>query len=133
MVRSRFGHGAVAVRSRFGHGTVAVRSSYSLGMLPIHSWYGTLKVRSRLLFSPRRTSNLVHVLYDLLFAVRSRCGYSMGHKKVPVLRNTLPCNGNFVFRVHFRSVLQFSVFLLLCQHFLSTAQRTVKRTVQKTV
>ena len=52
--------------------------------------------------------------------------YSMGHKKVPVFRNTLPCNGNFAFRVRFRSVLQFSVFLLLCQHFKSTAQRTVK-------
>ena len=50
----------------------------------------------------------------------------MGHKKVPVFRNTLPCNGNFAFRVRFRSVLQFSVFLLLCQHFKSTAQRTVK-------
>ena len=50
--------------------------------------------------------------------------YSMGHKKVPVFRNTLPCNGNFAFRVRFRSVLQFSVFLLLCQHFKSTAQRT---------
>ena len=27
--------------------------------------------------------------------------YSMGHKKVPVFRNTLPCNGNFAFRVRF--------------------------------
>ena len=49
----------------------------------------------------------------------------MGHKKVPIFRNTLPCNGNFAFRVHFRSVLQFPVFLLLCQHFKSMAQRTV--------
>ena len=40
--------------------------------------------------------------------------YGMGHKKVPVFRNTLPCNGNFAFRLHFRSVLQFSAFLLLC-------------------
>ena len=52
--------------------------------------------------------------------------YSMGHKKVPVFRNTLPCNGNFAFRVRFRSILQLPVFLLLCQHFKSTAQRTVK-------
>ena len=50
----------------------------------------------------------------------------MSHKKVPVFRNTLPCNGNFEFRVRFRSVLQFPVFFLLCQHFKSTAQRTVK-------
>ena len=34
----------------------------------------------------------------------------MGHKKVPVFRNTLPCNGNFAFRVHFCSVLQFPCF-----------------------
>ena len=37
----------------------------------------------------------------------------MDHKKVPVFQNTLPCNGNFAFRVCFRSVLQFPVFLLL--------------------
>ena len=75
-VRSRFGRVADMVQSRFGHGTVVVLSRYSpaLGMLPIRSWYGTLKVRSRRLFSPRCTSNLVHALYDLLFAVRSRCG-----------------------------------------------------------
>ena len=52
--------------------------------------------------------------------------YSMGHKKVPVFRNTLPCNGNFAFRVRFRSALQLPVFLFLCQHFKSMAQRTVK-------
>ena len=52
--------------------------------------------------------------------------YSMGHKKVSVFRNTLPCNGNFAFRVRFHSVLQLPVFLLLCQYFKSTAQRTVK-------
>ena len=76
MVRSRCGHGTVEVRSRCGHGTVAVRLKYSLGTLPIRPWYGTLKVCLRLLFSPRRASNLVHVhaLYDILFAVRSRCG-----------------------------------------------------------
>ena len=34
----------------------------------------------------------------------------MGHKKVPVFRNTLQCNGNFTFRVRFRSVLQFPWF-----------------------
>ena len=54
--------------------TVAVRSRYTLGTLPVHSWYGTLKVRSRLLFSPIRASNLVHALYNILFVVRSRCG-----------------------------------------------------------
>ena len=66
--------------------------------------------------------------------------YGMGHKKVPVFPNTLPCNGNFAFRVRFRSVFQFSVFLLLCQRFKSTPQRMVKeplkngvKTVQKTV
>ena len=42
--------------------------------------------------------------------------YGIGYKKVPVFRNTPPCNGNFAFLVHFRSVLQFSVFLLLCPH-----------------
>ena len=52
--------------------------------------------------------------------------YSMGHKKVPVFRNMLPCNSYFAFRVRFRSVLQLPVFLLLCQHFKSTVQRTVK-------
>ena len=36
--------------------------------------------------------------------------YGMSHKKIPVFRNTLPCNGNFAFRVHFRSVLQFPCF-----------------------
>ena len=36
--------------------------------------------------------------------------YGMCHKKVPVFRNTLPWNGNFAFRVRFRSVLQFPVF-----------------------
>ena len=45
--------------------------------------------------------------------------------------NTLPCNGNFAFLVRFRSVLQFTVFLLLCQHFKSTAQRTVKERCEK--
>ena len=50
--------------------------------------------------------------------------YGMGQKKVPVFRNTLPCNGNFAFRVRFRSILQFPMFLLLCQHL----KRTVKRT-----
>ena len=54
------------------------------------------------------------------------CIYSMGPKKVLIFRNTLPCNGNFAFHVRFCSVLQFSVFLLLCQHFKSAAQRTVK-------
>ena len=52
--------------------------------------------------------------------------YSMCHKKIPVFRSTLPCNGNFAFRVRFRSVLQLPVFLLLCQHLKSMAQRTVK-------
>ena len=51
-----------------------VRSRYSLGMLPIRSWYSTLKVHSRLLFSPKPALNLVHALYNLLFAVWSRCG-----------------------------------------------------------
>ena len=59
--------------------------------------------------------------FDLRYTI-----YGMGHKKVPDFRNTLPCNGNFAFRVRFRSVLQFSMFLLLCQHFKSTARRTVK-------
>ena len=71
MAWSRYGRGTVMVRLRFGHGMVAVRS---LGTLLIRSWYGTLKVCSRLLFSPRCTSNLVRALYDLLFAVPSRCG-----------------------------------------------------------
>ena len=65
MVRSQYGRGMVEVWSRFGRGTVAVRhviqcsmvavrSRYSLGMLttlPVRSWYGILKVRSRLVFS----------------------------------------------------------------------------------
>ena len=33
-----------------------------------------------------------------------------GSQKVPIFRNTLPCNGNFVFRVRFCSVLPFPVF-----------------------
>ena len=33
------------------HSTVVVWSRYSLGMFPVRSWYGTLKVRSRLVFS----------------------------------------------------------------------------------
>ena len=55
----------------------------------------------------------------------------MGHKQITVFGNTLPCNGNFAFRVRFRSVLQFTVFLLLCQHLKSTAQRTVKERCEK--
>ena len=44
--------------------------------------------------------------------VNLRAMYSMGHKKVPVFRNTLPCNSNFAFHVHFRSVYTiFRVFI----------------------
>ena len=89
LVRSRFARGKA--RSRFVHacysrldaprtwymhyiiycsqyGRGAVR--YSLGTLQVRSWYGTLKVHSRLVFS--RALNLVHVLYVLVFASRNR-------------------------------------------------------------
>ena len=63
-VRSRYGHGAVAVRSRStvevpSRSTVEVPSRrsrcvrYSLGTLPVRSLYGILKVRSHLVFSTR--------------------------------------------------------------------------------
>ena len=68
-------------------------------------WLGLYRARARALYIDR---------------------YGMGQKKITVFGNTLPCNGHFSFRVRFRSVLQFTVFLLLCQHFKSTAQRTVK-------
>ena len=86
--RSRFGHGMVALRSWYSRGTVTVRSQYGRGSVAVRSWYGrgVVKVLSRYTpdslvvrhaqgsFTPRRASNLVHALYDLLFAVRSRCG-----------------------------------------------------------
>ena len=65
-------------------------------------------------------------MYVYVCACMCVCMYGMGHKNVPVFLNTLPCNSNFSFRVRFHSVLQFPVFLLLCQHFKSMAQRTVK-------
>ena len=57
-VRSWYGRSVVMVRSSFGHGAarhsmVAVWSRYSLGTLPVRSWYGILKVHSRLVFSTR--------------------------------------------------------------------------------
>ena len=57
----------------------------------------------------------------------------MGHKKVPVFRNTLPCNGNFAFRVHFRSVLQFSVFFIAVSAFLKYGAKNGKKNGAKTV
>ena len=65
--------------------------------------------------------------------------YGRGHKKVPVFRNTLPCNGNFALCVHFRSVLQFSVFIAVSafkkyghKERLKNGAKNGVKTVQKT-
>ena len=99
-VRSRFGRGAVEVRSRYGRGTVevrsqcvircsvvAVRSRYSLGTLPVRSWYSILEVHSTLY--SRRASNLVHVLFVLLFELRNRglAGFGSAIDTIPLIRN----------------------------------------------
>ena len=51
--------------------------------------------------------------------------HGMGHTKVPIFQNALPCNGNFAFRVVSVPFYNFPCFYC-CQHFKSTAQRTVK-------
>ena len=90
MVRSRFGRG---VRSRYGHGTVevrsrcviqcsvvAVRSRYSLGTLPVRSWYGILKVRSRLVFSTRLEPGTRTVRFIVRIAQSRLSWIRFGHR-----------------------------------------------------
>ena len=43
----------------------------------------------------------IHYILQIHTYIMCLAIYSMGHKKVPVFRNTLPCNGNFAFRVRF--------------------------------
>ena len=122
-VWSRFGRGTVAVRSWYGRGTVMVRSRHSLGTLPIRSMYGTLKICSRLLFSPRRASNLVHALYDLLFAVRPRCGQVLSGTRRDVERTV---HGPFRFTYAYYAVLQLN-FMRVQRMYLSWISNSASR------
>ena len=84
-VRSRCGRGTVEVLSRFGrgaacHSMVAVRSRYSLGMLPVRSWYGILKVRSRLVFSTRLEPGTRTVRFIVRIAQSRLSWIRFGHR-----------------------------------------------------
>ena len=67
---------------------VAVRSRYSLGTLPVRSWYGILKVRSRLVFSTRLEPGTRTVRFIVRIAQSRLSWIRFGHRYY-TLRNVL--------------------------------------------
>ena len=53
----------------------------------------------------REYETRIKLMSSNMFLFSPQDTYGMGHKKVPIFRKTLPCNGNFAFHVRFRSVL----------------------------
>ena len=89
-VRSRYGRGTVEVRSRYRRGTVEVQSRcvrYSLGTLPVCSWYGILKVRSRLVFSMCVEPGTRTVRFIVRIAQSRLAGFGSAIDTIPLIRN----------------------------------------------
>ena len=90
LVLFRCGRGTVEVRLRYGRGTVEVRSRcvrYSLGTLPVHSWYGILKIRSRLVFSTRLEPGTRTVCFIVRIAQSRLAGFGSATDTIPLIRN----------------------------------------------